>query len=52
VRAQAGLLGGHMKARDAVNAIAIEQRHRRKIQFRAARHKVLGQGCAFQEAEG
>ncbi len=52
VRADAGLLGGEVKAGRAVQAIAIEQRDGGKLQLGGLRRDRFGQGSAAQEAEG
>ena len=44
-------LGGQVKARRAVNSVAIAQRHRAVAEFRRARRKILGRSRAFKKAE-
>src|SRR5258705_101991 len=45
------LLRRHVKTRRAINAVAIQQRHRWHLQFGAARYQAFGQGRPFEEAE-
>ena len=51
VRPRACPCGSHVKARRTVDAIPVQQRHRRHIQLRAACHQQLRQRCAFEKTE-
>jgi hypothetical protein len=51
MRLDLGFFRCHVKARSAVNTIAIEQRHSRHLQFSAARNQALGQGRTFKKTE-
>ena len=42
---------GVVKARRSIKAVAIEQRHCRKLDLRGARRQSFGKGSAFEEAE-
>ena len=43
--------GGEMEAGGAVDAVGVEQRHRRHLEVLAHAYQFLGQGSAFEEAE-
>ena len=50
--ADAGLLRRHVEAGRAVDAVAVEQRHRGHAEIHACADQFLGDASAFQEAEG
>ena len=52
VRAHAGLLRGHVKARRAVDAVAVHDGHGGHAELRAGAGQLLGDAGAFEEAEG
>ena len=52
VRAHPRLFRRHVKARRAVYAVPVEQRHGRNAQVRAGGNQILGHRCALQKAEG
>ena len=52
VRFQSCFLGGQVKARGAVEAVAVEQCYGGHAERGADRDQVLGQGGTFEEAEG
>ena len=52
VGANAGLPRRHVKARGAVDAVAVEERHRRHVQLRAQGGQLLRQRSALEKAEG
>src|SRR4029453_893452 len=51
-RLQAGFLRGEMKARSAVDAVAIEQRERGIVERRGAIDERLGQRRTAEQGEG
>src|SRR5437660_1418662 len=51
MRLDFGFLRSHVEARRSVETIAVEQRHGRHAQFRAARDQALRQGRSFEKAE-
>src|SRR6516162_1027815 len=51
VRAEAGLLRRHVKARGAIDAVAVHQRHRRHAELGAGPDELLGNGSAFEKTE-
>jgi hypothetical protein len=51
-RADAGLFRGEVESGRAVNAVAVEQRHRREPALGAHAGQRFGNGSSFQEAEG
>ena len=52
VGSEAGFLGGEVETRGAVEAVAVEQRHGGELILGGDGDQVLGQGRAFEEAEG
>ena len=52
MRAHAGFFRRHVKARRAVDAVAVEQAMAGMPRSRAGGHQIFGHGCAFEEAEG
>jgi hypothetical protein len=40
-----------MKTRRAVEAVSVEQRHGWHVELGTDRYQLLGDGCAFEEAE-
>ncbi len=50
--ADADLFGRHVEAGSAIDAVAVEQRHGRHVEFGAGVGQFFGQGGAFEEAEG
>jgi hypothetical protein len=51
VRADAGFLGGHVKARRAIEAVAVGDGDGGQIERGGGFDEVLGQGSGLQEAE-
>ena len=51
MRFNSSFFGGHMESWSAVDAIAIEQRHRWHFQLRAACNQAFGQGRAFEKTK-
>ena len=52
VGAHAGLLGGHVEARRAVDAVAVEQRHGGHVEAARSAGKLFRHAGAFEKAEG
>jgi len=51
VRLESDLLGGQVKARGAIHAVSIKQRHTGHAKMGADSGEFLGQGSAFEKAE-
>jgi hypothetical protein len=51
VRFNLYFLRGQVKARSAVNAVGVEQRHGGQLELSTCGYQLLGQGSAFQKAE-
>ena len=51
VRAETGLLRGHVEARGAVDAVAVDDGHGGHVEAGAGAGEVLGDGGAFEEGE-
>ena len=49
---ESDVLGGEIKARRAVDAVAIEQSHGGHLILRAGGNQVFGQGSTFKKTEG
>ena len=51
VRLDLGFAGGQVKARRAVHAVGVEQRHGWQFELGADRDQLLRKGSAFEKAE-